>query len=126
MRSTGRSRIQRCAKRWPRSAARSRPRLSATRLRSTVSCDPKSRAGRRSSLRPERKIKTMEAGGPKSERSSGRLAIDLIGALLERRRQPRKRRVEHRAHQQAQHAALEFIGDEEADVANAVAFRLEG
>src|SRR3981189_3148605 len=68
----------------------------------------------------------MEAGGPTSEPSSGGLAIDLIGTLLERRRQPRKRRVEHRAHQHAEHAALELILDEEADVAGLIAVRLEG
>src|SRR6266705_291476 len=126
MRSTRHLMSRRCAKRWPRSAARYLPRPSAARLRSTVLFDPKSRVGRPFSPRPERTIDVMDAGDPNSGCRGRGLAIDLIGALLERRREPRKRGVEHRAHQHAQHAAPEFIGDEEADVAGVVASRLEG
>src|SRR5438876_9186347 len=59
-------------------------------------------------------------------RPAARLAVNHIGALLEGGRKPRKGCVEHRAHQDRQHAALEFIGEEESDVAGVVAFRLEG
>src|SRR3954469_2857141 len=48
------------------------------------------------------------------------LAIDRIRALFERGGEPRKRRVEDRAHQHRQHPALELIGDEESDLAAAV------
>src|SRR6478752_1275441 len=54
------------------------------------------------------------------------LAVDHVRTFLERRRKPRKRRVEHRAHQGREHAALELIGDEEADVAGLLTLRLEG
>src|SRR5205085_8301086 len=47
----------------------------------------------------------------------GALAVDRVRPLLERGGEPRKRGVEHCAHQHRQHAALELVGEVEADVA---------
>ena len=45
--------------------------------------------------------------------------INLVRALLERGGEFAERRVEHRAHQHGQRAALEFVVDEEFDLAGA-------
>ena len=51
-------------------------------------------------------------------RTLGRLApVDLVGALLEGRGEAAEGGVEHRAHQQAERAAAEFVVDEEFDLA---------
>src|SRR5262245_7930502 len=52
--------------------------------------------------------------------------INLIRPLLERRREAAKCQIEHRAHEHAEHAAFELIGDEELDLAGALALRMEG
>src|ERR1700722_5931400 len=53
------------------------------------------------------------------------LPVHDIRALLERRRKTRKGCIEHRAHQDRQHPALEFVGDEKPDVAGSLALRLK-
>src|SRR5262245_16353919 len=58
-------------------------------------------------------------------RESASRPIDLIRALLERRREAAEREIEHRAHEHAEHAALELVGDEELDLAGALALRME-
>jgi hypothetical protein len=72
------------------------------------------------------KTSAMTESSKRELRRHRRPAVDRIGALLERGGEPRKRRVEHRAHQHRQHPALELIGDEEGDVAGVRLFRLEG
>ncbi len=52
-------------------------------------------------------------------------AIDEIGPFFERLGEFAERLVEHRAHQQPEHAAGEFIGNEEGDLASGF-MRLEG
>src|SRR6185437_13122179 len=54
------------------------------------------------------------------------LPVHHVRALLERGGETRKRRIEHRTHQHGQHPAPELVGDEKADVAGVLAFRLEG
>ena len=53
-------------------------------------------------------------------------AVNLVGAALEGRGEAAKSGIEHRAHQQAERAAPEFIGDEEFDLAGVLAGGLEG
>src|SRR5271169_3998597 len=50
-------------------------------------------------------------------------AIDLVGAALEGRGKAAKRGLEHPAHQDAQGAAAELVGDKKFDIASAVACR---
>src|SRR5580704_4345199 len=52
-------------------------------------------------------------------------AVDLVGALLEGRCETAKGGVEDGAHQHAQRAAAELIGDVKLDVAGTLAGRLE-
>src|SRR5260370_16653851 len=52
--------------------------------------------------------------------------IDQVGPLLEGGRKAAKGEVEHGTHEQGQHPALEFIGDEEFDVAARLPGRPKG
>src|SRR6185437_11811065 len=54
------------------------------------------------------------------------LPINNIGAFFERRGKALEGGVEHGAHQERQHPAFEFIGEEKADVAVGFRFGFEG
>src|SRR4051812_47553047 len=54
------------------------------------------------------------------------LSIHHIRALLERSGKALEGGVEHGAHQQRQHPALELVGQEESDIAIGLGSRLEG
>ncbi len=56
---------------------------------------------------------------------SSPLPVDGIRAFLERGRKAGEGRIEHRAHQQRQHTALEFVSDEKPDIAGVVALRFK-
>src|SRR5215470_4625383 len=56
---------------------------------------------------------------------AGPLAVDLIGAFLERCSKAREGGVEHRPHQHREHPALELVDDEEADIASLLSLRFE-
>src|SRR5262249_28060819 len=85
-------------------------------------------ARRRQPHAPARGARTETAFGETAASAAGlsALPINLIRSLLERCREPCKGSVEHRAHQQRQHAALEFVSQEEADVAFGFGLRLKG
>src|SRR5947208_17197736 len=51
--------------------------------------------------------------------------VNLVRPALESLRKSPECLVEHRAHQHGKHAALEFVGDEELDIANLFADGME-
>ena len=110
--------------RAPRSAPRGcarRPQRRAAAARETSPVDAAVRKPKQRSSEPARRYTgTLVC----SARAAGR--IDLVGALLEGGGEAVEGGVEHRAHQHRQHPALEFIGEEEPDVAGALGLRLEG
>src|SRR5215467_10860061 len=52
-------------------------------------------------------------------------AVDLVGARLERSGEAAERRIEHRAHQEPERTAFEFVGNIELDLAGGVVDRPE-
>src|ERR1044072_1983146 len=52
-------------------------------------------------------------------------SISLVGTALEGLGEAPERGVKHRAHQHRKHAALEFVRDEELDIAKVIADRVE-